>query len=344
MSSPTRQRELGACLVTGGAGFIGSNLVDRLLSLGAAVRVVDNLSTGQLSNLAHVEGRIDLIIGDLRASEVCARAVAGIDTVFHVAALPSVPRSLSDPWGSHDANVNGTVRLLEACRAAGVGRVVNSGSSSVYGDTPVLPKVESMEPLPRSPYAASKLASEQYVLAFARAGLIEGVSLRYFNVFGPRQSPDSAYAAVVPLFMQAALDGRTATVFGDGEQTRDFTYIDNVVDANVLAATALAERASGEALNCGAGARTSLNELAELIREVSGRPLQTANQPPRAGDVRDSLAGLDRIANAIDYRPKVTVRAGLRLTWEWFRQRESAAPVPGSPEAPRQAARAVARG
>jgi UDP-glucose 4-epimerase len=321
---PRSQQSL-ACLVTGGAGFIGSNLVDRLVALGHSVRVVDNLSTGDPANLAHLEGRIDFIVGDLRDADVCARAVDGVEVVFHVAALPSVPRSLKDPWGSHDANVNGTMRLLEAARAAGVRRVVNSGSSSVYGDTPVLPKVETMEPLPRSPYAASKLASEQYVLAFARGGLIEGVSLRYFNVFGPRQSPDSPYAAVIPLFMHAALAGRPASVFGDGEQTRDFTYIDNVVDANLCAATAPAERASGMAVNVGAGARTSLNALAELIRRVSGRPLETLHEAPRPGDVRDSLADLDRVAMAIGYRPRVTLEEGLERTWRWMLERSGSA-------------------
>ncbi len=331
-----RSQQSLACLVTGGAGFIGSNLVDRLVALGHSVRVVDNLSTGDPANLAHLEGRIDFIVGDLRDADVCARAVDGVEIVFHVAALPSVPRSLQDPWGSHDANVNGTMRLLEAARAAGVRRIVNSGSSSVYGDTPVLPKVETMEPLPRSPYAASKLASEQYVLAFARGGLIEGVSLRYFNVFGPRQSPDSPYAAVIPLFMRAALDGRPASVFGDGEQTRDFTYIENVVDANLAAATAPAERASGLAVNVGAGSRTSLNELAALIRRVAGRPLETVHQAPRPGDVRDSLAGLERVAMAIGYRPRVTLEAGLEHTWRWMLERTASAAE--APEARRPAA------
>jgi UDP-glucose 4-epimerase len=220
-------------LVTGGAGFIGSHVATRLADAGRPVRVVDNLSTGNRANVAHLDGRIEFIEGDLCDERVCARAVDGVDVVFHVAALPSVPRSLTDPWGSHDANVNATVRLLQAAHAAGARRVVVSGSSSVYGDTPTLPKVEDAEPLPRSPYAASKLAAEQYVLAYARAGLVEGVALRYFNVFGPRQSPDSQYAAVIPLFFRAAVAGTPATVFGDGGQTRDFTYVDNVVDANL---------------------------------------------------------------------------------------------------------------
>src|SRR5438105_12647812 len=195
------------CLVTGGAGFIGSHVAERLVALGHTVRVVDDLSTGDAANLAGLDGEIEFLQGDLCEAAVCRRAVAGIDLVFHLAALPSVPRSLKDPWASHAANVNATMRLLEACQVAGVTRVVYSSSSSVYGDTPVLPKTESVEPLPRSPYAASKLAGEQYVLAFARGGLVEGVALRYFNVFGPRQSPDGPYAAVIPLLFAAAVDG-----------------------------------------------------------------------------------------------------------------------------------------
>jgi len=312
-------------LVTGGAGFIGSHLATRFVEMGRPVRVVDNLSTGSRANLAHLDGRIEFIEGDLADERTCARAVDGVEVLFHVAALPSVPRSLADPWGSHDANVNATVRLLQAGRAAGVRRVVFSSSSSVYGDTPTLPKVEEAEPLPRSPYAASKLAAEQYVLAYARAGLVEGVALRYFNVFGPRQSPDSQYAAVVPLFLRAALTGAPATVFGDGGQTRDFTYVDNVVAANLLAATAPAERASGHSINVGAGERTSINELLTMIERVSGRTVARTHRPSRAGDVRDSLAGLQRASERLGYRPRVRLADGLRMTWEWFDARESAA-------------------
>jgi UDP-N-acetylglucosamine/UDP-N-acetyl-alpha-D-glucosaminouronate 4-epimerase len=306
------------CLVSGGAGFIGSHLTDRLVALGHEVRVVDNLSTGFQSNIAHHGDRIDFIVGDLCDPAVCARAVDGIDIVFHVAALPSVPRSIADPWGSHDANVNATVRLLQACTAAKVRRVVYSSSSSVYGDTPQLPKVESMEPLPRSPYAASKLASEQYVLAYARGGLIEGVALRYFNVFGPRQSPYSAYAAVIPLFLAAALRGTPAQLLGDGSQTRDFTYVDNVIAANLLAASRPAEVASGHPVNVGAGARTSLRDLVALVRTVTGRDVATEELPPRAGDVRDSLASLERIERLLGYRPEVGLEEGLRRTWNWL--------------------------
>ena len=305
------------CLVTGGAGFIGSHLADRLVAEGYEVRVVDNLATGTLDNIAHLHGRTDLLIGDLCDPHVCDRAVDGVDIVYHLAALPSVPRSLADPWGSHNANVNATVRLLQACHAARVRRIVYSSSSSVYGDTPVLPKHEAVEPLPRSPYAASKLASEQYVLAYARAGLIEGIALRYFNVFGPRQDPNSPYAAVIPLFLRAALEERPAPVFGDGEQTRDFTYVDNVVDANIKAAQAPAS-SSGSPVNVGAGQRTSLNQLLALVREVSGREVQAQYQPVRAGDVRDSLASLDRVKALTGYEPHVGIREGLMRTWSWM--------------------------
>jgi UDP-glucose 4-epimerase len=223
---------------------------------------------------------------------------------------------MRDPWGSHDANTNGTLRLLEACRAAGVRRFVYSSSSSVYGDTPTLPKVEAAEPLCRSPYAAGKLAAEQYTLAYARAGLLEGVALRYFNIFGPRQSPDGPYAAVIPLFLRAAAEGRPAVVFGDGRQSRDFTYVENAVLANLLAADGPAERVSGQVVNVGAGARSSLLELAALVGEVSGSGLTLEHRPPRAGDVRDSLAGLDRARAVLGYTPLVSLAEGLRRTWD----------------------------
>jgi UDP-glucose 4-epimerase len=305
------------CLVTGGAGFIGSHVAERLLALGHAVRVLDNLSTGDRANLAPLAGA-EFVEGDAQDPEACARAVDGVDVVFHLAALGSVPRSIKDAWGSHDANVNGTVRLLEAARARGVRRVVYSSSSSVYGDTPTLPKVETMEPLCRSPYAAGKLAGEQYTLAYARAGLVEGVALRYFNVFGPRQSPTGAYAAVIPLWMRAALTGGSARVNGDGGQTRDFTYVDNVVRANLLAAFGPGERVSGHVVNVGAGDRTSLMRLLELIGDVAGTRVAVEHGPPREGDVRDSLAGLERARRVLGYEPSVPLAEGLRRTWAWF--------------------------
>jgi UDP-N-acetylglucosamine/UDP-N-acetyl-alpha-D-glucosaminouronate 4-epimerase len=312
-------------LVTGGAGFIGSHVAERLVALGHIVRVVDDLSTGDAANLAGLDGDIEFVRGDLCEAAVCRRAVAGTEVVFHLAALPSVPRSLKDPWASHAANVNATMRLLEACRAATVRRIVYSSSSSVYGDTAALPKTESAEPRPRSPYAASKLAGEQYVLAFARAGLMEGVALRYFNVFGPRQSPHSAYAAVIPAFLRAALEQRQAALLGDGTQTRDFTYVDNVVDANLLAATTPAETVSGSVVNVGAGARTSLLGLIELMEKITGRRLAYQRLPPREGDVRHSLASLERAERLLGYRPHVSLAEGLGRTWAWFEGRASLA-------------------
>src|SRR5882672_4199315 len=311
-------RQRSKCLVTGAAGFIGSHLAERLVALGHAVRVVDNLSTGDEANLAAVTREIEFIRGDLCDQAVSRRAVAGVSVVFHLAALPSVPRSLKNPWASHAAK-----RLLGACVEAKVQRVVYSSSSSVYGDAVVLPKTESVEPLPRSPYAASKLAGEQYVMSFARAGLVEGVALRYFNVFGPRQSPHSAYAAVIPNFLQSALDGRAADLFGDGQQTRDFTYVDNVVEANLLAASSAGELVNGWPVNVGAGTRTSLLGLIDLIRDITGRRLPYVQHPSRSGDVRDSLASLDRAQRLLGYHPSVSLEEGLRRTWAWFAQESS---------------------
>ena len=306
------------CLVTGGAGFIGSHLTERLVALGHRVRVVDNLSTGSLGNLAALNGGIEFLHADLCEAAVCREAVAGIDLVFHLAALASVPQSLIDPWSNHAANVNATMRLLEACAAAKVRRVVYSSSSAVYGDTDATPRAEATEPLPRSPYAASKLAGEQYVLAFARAGVLEGVALRYFNVFGPRQSPRSAYAAVIPNFFQAALDNRPATLYGDGRQTRDFIYVDNVVDANLLAASAPSGTVNGWVANIGAGRRTSLLELLSLMGCVTGRALGYVAAPARSGDVRDSVADLERAQRVLGYQTRISLEEGLGQTWNWL--------------------------
>jgi UDP-glucose 4-epimerase len=298
--------------------------VARLLADGHRVRVIDNLSTGLAENLAAADG-VEFIEGDIRHAADCARAVSGVEIVFHVAALPSVPRSIADPWASHDHNVNGTVQLLEAARRAGVRRVVYSSSSSVYGDTPTLPKIETMEPLCRSPYATAKLAGEQYVLAYARAGMMEGVALRYFNVFGPRQRPGSAYAAVIPALLDCAQRGTVAGINGDGEQTRDFTYVENVVEANCLAASGPADRVSGWVTNAGAGNRTSLNQLIGLIESVTGRPVKREYLAPRPGDVRDSQASLERAARVLGYQPSVGIEEGLRRTWAWFMERTAAA-------------------
>lgn len=309
------------CLVSGGAGFIGSHVADRLVRDGHRVRVVDNLSTGDARNLAHLAGKVEFLEEDLTSEDTCRRAVADVEIVFHLAALPSVPRSMEDPWASYHHNVTATMQLLLAARSAGVRRVVYSSSSSVYGDTPVLPKVETVEPLPRSPYAAAKLAGEQFVLAFARAGLTEGTALRYFNVFGPRQSPTSAYAAVIPAFMAAARDGRPAVIHGDGGQTRDFTYVENVVEANLLAATRPADLVNGVVCNLGAGRRTSLLQLLDLVRDVTGREVRAEHVASRPGDVRDSLASLERAGLALGYQPLVDLRSGLERTWAWFQGR-----------------------
>jgi len=306
------------CLVTGAAGFIGSHLAERLVALGHTVRVVDNLSTGILANLAALNGGIEFLHGDVCDPAVCREAVTGIDVVFHLAALASVPQSLVDPWAAHAANVNATMRLLQACAAAKVARVVYSSSSAVYGDTDATPRGEATEPLPRSPYAASKLAGEQYVLAFARAGVMEGVALRYFNVFGPRQSPRSAYAAVIPKFFQAALEDRPASLYGDGRQTRDFIYVDNVVDANILAASAPQETVNGWVVNIGAGRRTSLLELLSMIRRITGRALTHVAGPARAGDVRDSVADLERAERLLGYQSRISLEEGLGRTWSWL--------------------------
>ncbi len=305
-------------LVTGGAGFIGSHVAQRLVARGHVVRVVDNLSTGFRENVGAIGPGVEFLEGDLRERATCDAAVRDVEVVFHVAALPSVPRSLRDPIASHESNVTSTLNVVEAARQAGVRRVVYSSSSSVYGDTSVLPKTEPVELLPKSPYAAAKLAGEHYVLAYARAGLVEGVALRYFNVFGPRQDPNGPYAAVIPLFMRSALSGVTVPLYGDGSQTRDFTYIDNVVDANLLAADGPATRVSGAVVNCGAGQRTSLLQLITHIEEMTGRQVKVEHRPPREGDVRDSQAGLDRARSLLGYTPHVSLAEGLRRTWAWM--------------------------
>jgi UDP-glucose 4-epimerase len=320
------------CLVTGAAGFIGSHIAERLVRLGHHVRAVDNLSTGHEANLASVNGRIDFIHGDLCDPVVCRRATAGIDVVFHLAALPSVPLSLLDPWNSHAANVNATMRLLEACVEAKVSRVVYSSSSAVYGDGALEgPRTEQCEVAPRSPYAASKLAGEQYVLAFARAGTVEGVALRYFNVFGLRQRPNSAYAAVIPNFLHAALTKTPAMLFGDGGQTRDFVHVDNVVDANLLAAGARAQDVNGWVMNIGEGRSTSLLELLELIAVVSGREVRYTVGPVRPGDVRDSMADVSRAARLLGYRARVTLEEGLRQMWLSLSGRGTKEPATNAP-------------
>jgi nucleoside-diphosphate-sugar epimerase len=301
-------------LVTGGAGFIGSHLADRLLAEGWRVRLLDDFSSGREANVAHLNGHAEVLRGDLRDRMLLARALAGIEVVFHQGAVPSVPRSVAEPERTNDVNVTGTLAVLEASRKAGVRRVVFASSSSAYGDTPVLPKVESMPPCPLSPYALQKYAGERYCQLFHRLYGLETVALRYFNVYGPRQNPKSEYAAVIPRFATACLAGESPLVFGDGEQTRDFTFVGDAVAANLLAADA--QRAPGEVMNVAGGRRVSLNELLREIRSLTGARVEARYQPARPGDVRDSLADLSRARELLGYEPKVDLRAGLARTIE----------------------------
>ena len=305
-------------LVTGGAGFIGSNIVEVLVEEGASVRVLDNFSTGRRENLAEFLGAIELIEGSITNPATCASVCEGIDFVLPPAALSSVPRSVADPAASHEACATGTLNMLVAARDAGVKRFVYAGSSSAYGDTPTLPKVESMPTLPRSPYAVAKLMGEQYCRVFRLIFGLETVVLRYFNIFGPRQDPASQYSAVIPLFITKALTGESPTIDGDGEQTRDFTYVQNAVCANLLACTADAGYVSGEVFNLGCGERISVNRLWEAIQEATGAAVEPVNGPAREGDVRDSLASLDKIQTRMGYESTVSLAEGLRRTVEWL--------------------------
>jgi nucleoside-diphosphate-sugar epimerase len=309
---------MGRWLVTGGAGFIGSNLVHRLARDGHAVRVLDDFSTGRRANLAGLPpAKVEILEGDLRDPAVVARAVKGAEIVLHQGAVPSVPRSVKDPATTTEVNVLGSVHLLEAARRAGsVKRVVLASSSSVYGDSPTLPKVESMPLLPLSPYAASKAAMEGYARAFSASHGLEVTILRYFNVFGPRQDPKGAYAAVIPRFFEAIAAGKRPVVYGDGNQTRDFTYVDNVVEANLRAATM--PRAAGETLNVACGERVTILGLASMIGEVLGLPARPALEPARGGEVRHSLADVDRMESVLGFRPPVDLRRGLALAAEWY--------------------------
>lgn len=310
-------------LVTGGAGFIGSNLVEALLEQGHTVRVLDNFSTGKRENLAPFRQRIDLLEGDLTVLGDVRRAVQDVEVVFHQGAIPSVPKSIADPLTSHEANVTGTLNVLIAAREAGVRRVVFASSSSVYGDqNPAAPKDEAMPPRPISPYGVAKLAAEHYCRVFYTVYGLETVALRYFNVFGPRQDPASMYAAVIPRFITALLAGRPPVIYGDGEQTRDFTYVGNVVAANLLAAAAPAERVAGEVFNVAMGGQTSLNELVGMLHQIIGCEVSPIYDAPRPGDIRHSRADISKAQRCLKYKPRISLAEGLRLTVEWYRQQD----------------------
>ena len=310
-------------LVTGGAGFIGSNITEALVRRGDRVRVLDDLSTGRRENLEALP-QVELVVGDLRDEATLKGALAGVDGVFHEAALRSVPRSVDDPLSSNDVNITGTLRLLLACRAQRVRRVVYASSSSVYGDEPTLPQRETMATFPISPYAVSKLGAENYCRVFARLYGVETVSLRYFNVFGPRQNPESKYSAVIPKFLELALRGEALEVHGDGEQSRDFTFIDNVVHGNLLAMAT--PGVSGEVFNVACGTHHSLLAIAGAIGDFLGKPPVRNHVGARAGDVRHTLADISKAERLLGYRPLVDFAEGMRRTCAYFVERFGAAP------------------
>ncbi len=307
-------------LITGGAGFIGSNLADALCERGDEVVVFDDFSSGRRENLAHLEDRIRIVEGDVKELDELRAVMSGVDHVLHQAAVPSVPRSMEDPLGSHAANSLGTLNVLLSARDAGVKRVVFAASSSAYGESPTLPKIETMLPAPKSPYAADKLHGEHLCQVFHTGYGLETVALRYFNVFGPRQSPKSDYAAAIPRFVTRILRGEKPIVFGDGEQSRDFTHIDNVIQANVKAMEA--PGAPGRVFNVGIGARITVNELIRTIGEILGKKVEIDYQPARVGDVLHSLASIDLAREHLGYEPTVDLAEGLDRTIAWYRTQE----------------------
>ena len=305
-------------LVTGGAGFIGSHLCTALVERGARVRVLDNLITGRRANLAHLAGRIEFIEASITDEAATRQAAEGVSVIFHEAAIPSVPRSVKEPQLNHDANVNGTFNVLMAARDAGVKRVVYAASSSAYGETEELPKRETMLPAPLSPYAAAKLVGEYYCQVFTRVYGLDTVALRYFNVFGPRQDPTSPYSGVISKFVTSLLSGEAPVIFGDGEQSRDFTYIDNVVDANLRAAESPA--AAGEVMNVAIGERITLNQLLAELQQIIGTNLKANYAETRAGDVRHSLADISKAQRLLGYTPQVGLAEGLQRTVAWYKE------------------------
>jgi UDP-N-acetylglucosamine 4-epimerase len=315
---------MATILVTGGAGFIGSHIAAALVQQGDRVRILDDLSTGYQRNVDAV-GKVELIVGSVTDREVVRRAVDGCDHVFHEAALASVPRSVKDPVASNEANVSGTLNLLVAARDAGVKRFIYAASSSAYGDSEQLPKVETMPTRPKSPYAVAKLAAEHYTCAFAAVYGMQTLAVRYFNVFGPRQDPKGAYAAVIPLFIDALLDGRAPVIDGDGEQSRDFTYVANVVQANLKALSV--PRLSGEVVNVALGGRITLNQLYAMIARILGSSLQPQHGPARVGDVRHSQADIGLARRLLGYEVTVPVEQGMRATVDWYRTFRAGTPA-----------------
>ena len=303
-------------VVTGGAGFIGSNTVDELVRRGHSVVVLDDLSSGKEENLAEVRGKITIIKGSINDLEIVQKAMLQADYLIHLAARTSVPRSVKDPIDTNRVNVDGTLNVLVAARDNKVKRVVLAASSSAYGDTPTLPKTESMQPVPISPYGVTKYVGELYAQAFGRCYGLENVSLRYFNIFGPRQDPDSPYSGVLSRFSAAFLESAPLVIFGDGEQTRDFTYVDNAVQANILACEA--SGASGKTFNIGTGQATSLNKVVKIFQGISGKALEPKYEPPREGDIRDSLADIQLAKEVLDYKPAVGFEEGLERTYVWY--------------------------
>lgn len=307
-------------LVTGGSGFIGSNIVIELVKRGHEVRVFDNFSTGRRQNLAFYLDRLDLIEGDLRSAGVVQQAVKGVDYILHQGALPSVPRSIADPEATTEVNVAGTLNLLMAAKDTGVKRIVLASSSSIYGDIPDEFKVETMKPSPLSPYAASKIAAEHYFQAFNRVYDLETVCLRYFNVFGPRQDPGSQYSAVIPKFIKAIQADKSPIIYGDGEQARDFTFVENVVHANLLAIEK--KNVSGQTMNIACGEKISLLQLVELINKILGKNIKPQFQPARAGDIKNSRANISKARELLNYEVQVDFETGLRRTIEWYTDTE----------------------
>jgi nucleoside-diphosphate-sugar epimerase len=329
-------------VVTGGAGFIGSNTVDELVKRGHSVVVLDDLSSGKEENLSEIRNKITLIKGSITDIEVVRKAMHEAEYVLHLAARTSVPRSVKDPIESNRINIDGTLNVLVAARDAKVKRIVFAASSSAYGETPTLPKVETMQPAPISPYGVTKFVGELYLQTFGRCYGLENVSLRYFNVFGPRQDPSSPYSGVLAKLCTAALEETQPVIFGDGEQTRDFTYVDNAVQANLLAFEA--PNASGKVFNVGVGGRVSLNTVIELLSKISGTPMEAKYDPPRDGDIRDSQADITQARDFLGYDPQVDFEEGLRRTFDWYKttaqakaaqvQAQASTPAPAPASAP----------